>query len=152
MGYTFQQFLSTRFRTLGRERLDRAEMTPPELYQAKVSGYLRIHQMLRADGRRSAIVRFEDLVTNQRRALMSLVTIPSNPRAFVPIEQSTKDPKKTSSFYANYYGKNLWINEIPAEEWQKIRLDPELLEVLGYPIDIQGAVGVQERDPTSKNL
>ena len=151
-GQSFNEFLGAPVRTLGRERLGRAELTPPELYQAKVSGYLRLHQRLRADGRRSAIIRFEDLVTDQARTLASLAAGPPGPGAFVPIERSTKDPDKTSGFYADYYGRRLWVNELPAADWQAIRPDGELCEALGYPVDMQGTDGAQARHPTAKSL
>lgn len=115
-------FLARRWQTLGRERLDRAEMSAMEIYNAKMAAYADLQAQLDAAGTLYCIVRHEDFATDQEGVFGRVALFLDGPSTtFRPLDTSTKDGAKTRDYYKVYYGERRWLDEIDVDSASRIR-------------------------------
>lgn len=108
-----EDFLATPWRPVRRDRIGERAVTPMELYNAKLRSYLdMIGKLDRAD-HRFAVLTFEDFAIDQiavfERLRHQLKSPATDPR---PLERSTKDKSRDKNFYRDYYGRELWKEDI----------------------------------------
>ena len=113
----FAAFVRGRWQTVGRERLNRIECTPVELYNLKLASYLPFMAQLDRAGIPRVTVRFEDFVADQAAVFERLRPHLCGPAETpVLIEDSTKEKRKDRAFYRDYYGNHRWRDDIaPAD-------------------------------------
>jgi hypothetical protein len=128
-------FLDLRWNTVGREGLGRAQTSAMELYNLKMAAYADLQSRLGAVSATCSIVRHEDFAVDQAAVFAALVPfLGSPPKAFRPLERSTKDPSRSRSYYEEYYGNQRWRDEIDAECATRINAEIvwSALRPLGY--------------------
>jgi hypothetical protein len=131
----FREFLEKRWKTVQREGLGRAEITAPALYNLKAQAFADLQPRLNNVGATYSVVRHEDFAIDQGGVFAGLAPYLLEPSSeFCALESSTKDKEKTRAFYKNYYGNELWREEIDAECAALIReqIDWSAVESYGY--------------------
>ena len=123
------------WKTLGRDRTERAVMTPTELYNRKMEGYMALRDAIESVGGQFAFVRFEDFAVDQVGLLRRLqLTSEIEGKDLQPVRNSTKDPSKDHNYYRDYYGNERWRADISpgAQDLILGAIDWELLKPFGY--------------------
>lgn len=128
---SFSSFLATRFNTLGRERLNKVALTPPEIWLRKLEAYVSICERLSTSRSLPRLSLFENLVTCQVTELKSWKLWLSDPAQVREIVKSQKGSQFSSSDYANYYANELWRRDLSEDETlEASRLfSPDLLAI-----------------------
>lgn len=79
-------------------------------------------------------MKFEDFVTNQSDVFARLSPFLTEPAAkFEELRASTKNEQKDSSYYADYYGNEVWKDEYPAIRSIERPDEGDLFPFFGYP-------------------
>jgi hypothetical protein len=132
----FSDFLSAESECTGKHRLKQRMIKPTQLWNAKAASYLDFMELLDNAGIQYAIVKFEDLVTDQVDAMSKMFNVLDIDldREFQPIKSSTKDSKKNYDWYKKYYGRREWLNELDelASELICEEIDWAVAERFGY--------------------
>lgn len=132
---SFYDFLDKRWKTVGREGLGRAETSPIELYNIKMASYAKLQCRLQEMGHTYSVVRHEDFAVDQEQVFLNLAPHLDGPHTeFQTLDASTKDSKKTRSYYQDYYGEERWRDEIDVRSNSRIveNIDWSALEGLRY--------------------
>lgn len=120
------KFVVHKWRTAGRERLDRAVMTPATLWNTKMACYSDFIEQLKTAGHAHLIIHFEDFAMDQAAVFEKIRPyLQGVPEEITLIESSTKDSHKDREYYRRYYGNKEWLQKI----------EPEALEVINANID-----------------
>jgi len=116
---SFDEFISLPWKTVARERLDARELCPPDLINLKMSHYKRFVSRGLSAGHVVKVLPFEELVCQPLSVWAKIKTVlhkhKDNP---ILVENSTKDPSKSLSYYQNYYGAEKWRTEISAKTYR----------------------------------
>lgn len=110
---SFDEFVNLKWKTVGRERLNLKELSPPDLINLKMSYYKEFVSRGQKNGLLMKVLHFESLVCSPLSVWMNIKANLSNPKENPAlIERSTKDPSKNLQFYQVYYGEEKWRSEI----------------------------------------
>lgn len=119
---TLSGFLNKRWKTVGREGLDRAETSATELYNRKMAAFFKLQSRLSEVGVSYSIVRHQDFAVDQAKAFSQIKQhLDGASSTFTPLETSTKDRRKSRAYYQDYYGNQRWRDEIDARSMDRIR-------------------------------
>ena len=134
---SFDMFLERKMPVMPElENIGTDEITPIEVWNRKVTGYLR----LREEAHRSIIVRYEDLLADEMQILCQIakklgIRVRKELR---PIKHGVKkhDAHIDRHYYQNYYISQMWRKKLTPQHILKInsRLDRNLLKELDYDI------------------
>lgn len=132
-GETIDEFLQIEWQTLEREKLGEKSFKPLELYEQKLTSYIGFIKQLEAAGLTYSLVRFEDMILEQRECFEKLRPYLDSPgEEFTELRSSTKDSSKNIEYYQDYYGNERWREELPEGFFERFTFDPALLEWAGY--------------------
>lgn len=130
---TLTQFLNTDIQTLGRDNLNIKYVKPLDLYFKKLNSYLTLINILKKNSLGFSIIKFEDIVINQKEVTQTLHPYLKKPNYhFKPLNESTKDRSKNLQYYQGYYGSKIWLKEIPPNLNYEKYIDKDLLLYFGY--------------------
>lgn len=132
---SLSEFLDKRWKTRGRERLSRREVSATELYNVKMAGFADLQERLAASGLGYSVVRQEDFAIDQEAVFVRLAPHLTQPAAaFHTLDASTKDKRKSRAYYEDYYGNQRWKDEIDPASSERLReeIDWGAVENLGY--------------------
>lgn len=132
---TLDAFLDKRWRTVGREGLGRSKTSATMLYNRKMAAFVGLQARLKAAGLRYSVVRHEDFAMDQAAVFARLAPHLSQPAVtFRPLDASTKDQRRTRAYYQDYYGQQLWRDEIDQQSMARIKaeIDWSLVDDLYY--------------------
>ena len=100
-----------------------------------MAAYAALQARLDAAGLSYSVVRHEDFAVDQAAVFAGLKPFLSEPASeFTALSASTKDKKKTESYYRDYYGQQRWISEIDPDSKSRINdeIDWSIVAGLGY--------------------
>lgn len=120
---TFEEFLTARWRPVGRERLNGRSPNAMDLWNLKNASYLRLDGEVACQN-----LRYENLLADPQTVISQIASrhgLEWAAAAFRNVNESTKEESKDFSFYADYYLK---------EEWRK-KLSGRSIEVINRGID-----------------
>lgn len=131
---TFEEFLLTPWRTVGREGSPRFFANPIDLWNQKNAAYLGMVKYFKVMN-----VRYEDLLIDYEAVLVALSEAFSIERAnqsFLNIEQSTKNDPMRFDDYRTYYLGELWKSDLSARSIGLIndRLDLDVVKKYNYQV------------------
>jgi len=130
----FERFLTTPWRTVGRENADPVLSSPVELWNVKNRSYLPLA------GLGGLNITTEALFADPAGIIEPIAAefdIPRRSRQFIDYEASTKnDPGKSGTVYRDYYLGEKWRDELSARAVGIIneRVDRSLMTSFGYPL------------------
>ena len=127
----FTTFLRTRFKTLGRERLGRAALTPHEIWLRKLEAYVHVAERMYDSENTPRFSLFENLVTGQEAEFRSWKLRLRGGSQIHEINKSQKGSHFLSSDYANYYQNELWRRELGKDNMREATklFSPDLLDI-----------------------
>jgi hypothetical protein len=109
----FSDFLTTKWKTVKRDKLEDRFVTPSEIWNAKMCSYVAFSKNLGETGITCRWVRFEDFVCDQPAVFDGLRDVLLDPADAVSvIAESTKDRSKDFRYYRDYYANVRWLSEI----------------------------------------
>jgi hypothetical protein len=128
----FETFLTSPWRTVGRENAPPEFSSPIDLWNQKNAAYLQLHQQFP-----TLNIRYEDLLSDPQGAMEAVSNIAScgwKLRPFVNVEHSTKRGSKDFSFYQRYYLEEQWKEQLSSRAIRIIneRLNDEIVEAFRY--------------------
>ena len=122
----FVKFIVQPWKTVKRDRLDEIITTPIELWNLKCKSYIDFFDGF-SNGKNIFIVRFEDFSQSQKKSLSEFLTsLGIQGVEFKEVVKSSKGDEKDVAWYRNYYGNELWRNEISSEAWNLIKTRVDL--------------------------
>lgn len=120
------KFVTYKWQTVARDRLNKAVITPASLWNRKMSSYVDFLEKLKAAGHAHMVVSFEDFAMDQAAVFKKLRPhLQDTSDKVTLIENSTKDSSKDREYYRRYYGNKEWLKKI----------EPEALKVINANID-----------------
>lgn len=131
----FEEFLSSPWVTVRRERAAKAYPNPVELWNAKTHSYLELPQRSRG-----VCLRYETVLENPAAAIETLATqlqVPRRTSAFENVDESTKgETDKRFSDYQRYYLQQQWREQLDARAIELINasLDADVVSRAGYSL------------------
>jgi len=131
--YSFEDFLKSPWRTVGRENYKKEFLNPMDMWNKKNYAYLKMAETLP-----TLNIKYEDLLANPDAILSKISNdygIKMKTEKIKIYEQSCKDEKgKTFSFYRNYYLKEKWRGKLHNKEIDIINkyLNTDLMYHFGY--------------------
>lgn len=132
---TLAAFSQCQWKTVKRERLEQASFTPLELYERKLQSYLAFMKRLEAEGSSYSVLKFEDLILKQEACFEKIApNLDQASESFQVLTTATKRSGKDLDHYKEYYGKELWKQEIDPQFLREFRFNAQLLEWMGYTI------------------
>ena len=126
-------FSKMNWKILKRENLNDNFYTPIKLYEEKLKSYINLIKQLEKNNLSYSIVKFEDFVNNQNvifNNLRQFLKLPN--KSFVEFTTSTKDERKNSSYYRNYYKNDNWIIDFPEIKNILVSDEKEVFSYFGY--------------------
>lgn len=131
-----EDFLDFDWRLVGRDNLPYRSLTPLQLYEEKLKSYLALMERAEEEGFTVKVVRFEDIILRQDNVYDDIAPHLKDPaRTFVPLDASTKAKHKNIDFYKNYYGNELWREEMGSVMPQiKRRISKEIFGTFSYQL------------------
>jgi len=131
---TFDEFITRQWKTVGRESSKKTYENPIKMWNQKNASYLKFKNLENVH-----IIKYEDLLIDpikELRTLANLFTLKKQsvfPKNFT---KSTKESKKDSSYYKDYYGNEKWINELTVNQIKTINkyLNKEIMALYNYDI------------------
>jgi len=130
----FFDFVNSEWSLLGRDNLGSGSVSPAELYIKKIKSYGILMAQLERTGIPHQLVKMEDLISDQAgvfRRVSSMLNEPST--TFKELRSSTKSSLLSIEDYKNYYGNELWREEIGSALPQLSAMFPDdLFDWLGY--------------------
>jgi hypothetical protein len=128
----FETFLTSPWRTVGRENAPPEFSSPVELWNQKNASYLQLQQQFP-----TLNLRYEDLLSDPKGTMEAVRNIAScdwKHSAFVNVDRSTKRGEEDFSFYRKYYLEEQWKAELSPRAIRIIneRLNDEILEAFQY--------------------
>ena len=131
---TFQKFLTSSWKTVGRENYNAGFSNPTELWTKKSGAYLSVTEKY---PKRTMIIKYEDVVTDPKSMLTELATflgVEFDKNRFVNVTKSTKNDSKSFKDYAKYYIEEQWKSKLTSENLESINsfLDNRVLSELDY--------------------
>jgi len=129
---SFEDFLTSKWVTVGRENMPREISSPVELWNQKNASYISLKQTLP-----TLNLKYEDLLADPE-AIIALIgesfSLDIKGLEFVNLEQSTKESGKDFSFYQKYYLEEKWKEKLLKSSIDIIneKLNDDVLEYFGY--------------------
>ncbi|MEZ6127626.1 MAG: hypothetical protein R3C59_03025 [Planctomycetaceae bacterium] len=129
---TFEEFLTTPWKSTGRDAADAVIANPIELWNLKNRSYCRLCPESGALN-----LRYEDVLDDTQRILQQVedrFQLKRRNREFRNYEPSTKDSSRDSDYYRDYYLNERWRSKLSAQAVRIINehLDHELRQTFGY--------------------
>ena len=135
---TFWEFLSRDWELCQRDNLPFKTLKPHALYEEKLKSYLSFWTQLEHRKIAYSVIKFEDLVINQKEVFTKISPLLKGPEeAFEPLQSSTKSSHKDLNYYIDYYGRELWRDEIGNEgeiRFISEHISSTVLKRFGYQI------------------
>jgi len=130
---SFKQFLQHPWKTVRRDNLKSNLKNPIELWNLKNRSYLQIDNTVALHLLSENIIEQPDIIINK---ISTHFSIERSSDTFINYNKSTKDMKKDSDYYRNYYRNKKWRDEISSEEIAIINetLDFKLMSRYGYDV------------------
>ncbi len=130
---SFEEFLQTPWKTIGRDNIKLELKSPIELWNLKNKSYLQLK------GKKSLQITTESIFENPNKIIddiSSKFSIPKKHDKFVNFERSTKDKNKNSNYYRQYYLAEKWREKLSDEAISIINasVDTQLMQHFGYHI------------------
>ncbi|WP_146136629.1 hypothetical protein [Aliiruegeria haliotis] len=132
-------FLCTEVPTFRRENLGGRPMHPAALFNAKLTSYGDFMTQLDRAGIAHQTILFEDFAVDQRAVFSRLAPFLHSPQENPTLlEKSTKGGDEDAAYYADFYGKARWRDDIPDPAWELIdrEIDWDLAARFGYRRDV----------------
>ena len=128
----FESFLSTSWKTVGRDSAPKILSSPVELWNMKNSSYLQLEDTFPVLN-----IKYEDILDVPKNIIELISNTFSYGRRlshFQNYEKSTKEKGKDSSFYRDYYLNERWKDMLSPQSIAIIneRLDNELMNYFRY--------------------
>ena len=128
----FETFLTSPWRTVGRENAPDEFSSPVELWSQKNASYLQLQQQFP-----TLNLRYEDVLADPKGAVEAIRNSTScdwKHNAFTNIDRSTKNGEEDFTFYRKYYLKEQWQEKLSPRSIELIneRLNDEILEAFQY--------------------
>ncbi|MCI0561291.1 MAG: hypothetical protein MN733_22625 [Nitrososphaera sp.] len=130
---SFESFLISPWKTVGRENHAGAFNNPIEMWNMKNSSYRKLKRLAS-----SRLIRYEDLLQEPTAFINALAVdfgIPKRRDPYANVEESTMDGRAGSfAYYKRYYLEERWKGTLNADLINTINsyLDRDLLISLGY--------------------
>lgn len=129
------EFSQCQWKTVGRERLDKASLTPIKLYENKISSYLSFIKILESKRLSYTVLKFEDLIIGQRECFENISPYLDNPsQTFSEVTKSTKESDKNLDYYKVYYGRELWKEKVDSAFLDDFCFNDTLLNWMNYSL------------------
>lgn len=130
---SFEDFLKSPWKTIGRDNVQSELKNPIELWNIKNKSYLQL------TGQNTLNITTECLFENPERIIEKIshqFSIPRKHDKFINFERSTKDKNKDSNYYREYYLAEKWRDELSNEAIAIINraVDTQLMHHFGYRI------------------
>ncbi|MEO0508494.1 MAG: hypothetical protein AAF065_01385 [Verrucomicrobiota bacterium] len=128
---SFDEFLSAGWRTVGRDGMGKACVTPIELWNIKNRSYLNMDPAI------TLHVKSEEISINPKGVIDRMSDdfgFQRKSSNFIDYSKSTKDSGKDSSYYRDYYQFEKWREKLSPEAIRIINqsVDVDLMSALGY--------------------
>lgn len=129
-----ESFLTSPWRTVGRENAPRQYGSPVILWNQKNASYIQL-----AKEYPTLNIKYEDLLSDPKEIIERISTVFSinwKRSDFVNIDKSTKEDSKDFSFYRDYYLAERWKEKLSQKAVEIIneQLDRQVLAHFGYEI------------------
>jgi hypothetical protein len=129
----FEEFLTSPWKSLGRDNVDKNWVTPIELWNIKNRSYLDMGDVNYIN------TTTEDIFLSPEQLISKVCekfSIGRKSEEFLNYERSTKNSGKDSNWYRNYYLNEEWAEEISASAIDIIneRVDSDLMGIYNYNI------------------
>lgn len=130
---SFETFLQREWKTVGRDNVKNAPITPIELWNIKNRSYLQLDSKTTINTTTEKIFEDPELVINQ---ISELHSIERKTDKFIHYERSTKEKGKDSTYYRDYYLSEKWRDNLSNEAISIINesIDKELMSHFGYSL------------------
>jgi len=130
---SFKDFLQQPWKTVRRDNLNPILKNPIELWNLKNKSYLQLDKEIVLNITSEALINDPETIINE---ISQHFTINRKSNTFINYQQSTKDHKKNSNYYRDYYLNEKWREIISPEEIAIINktLDRELMSHYGYTL------------------
>jgi hypothetical protein len=130
---SFAEFVDCDWRTLRRDRLGEIRLAPVALYEEKIRSYMDLVGKLERSGVSFSILKFEDLILDQKGSFEKIAPYLDRPAAeFAALTESTKTKDLDIRHYMKYYGEERWKDEIDKAVLGRVVFDGTLTQWLGY--------------------
>lgn len=130
---SLEGFMEQEWKTVGREMLGGRTYRPLQLYKEKITSYMRFMKVLDSVPLTYSLIRFEDMILNQKQCFDQLSPYLDSPNSlFAEVKGSTKDSQKDLDYYKNYYGNEKWREELGVVFTSNASFDSNLLSWMGY--------------------
>lgn len=129
---TFEEFLTTRWITVGRENAPAEFLNAIELWNRKNASYITLKKSFPL-----LQLRYEDLLSDAEGTIASIAKtclIDMKACDFKNYEKSTKESEKNFTYYQRYYLEEKWKEKLSARSIEIINdnLDHNLLKIYNY--------------------
>ncbi len=128
----FEEFLKTPWKTVGRENYKNL-MSPVELWNIKNSSYFKLSSFNCINITTESLFSSPESIINEINTTFSIKKLSSE---FINFEKSTKNSKKDSAYYQDYYLKERWRNNLTKNSIAIIneKVDKSLMHKFGYNV------------------
>ena len=109
----FRTFLTTPWRTVGRENAPREFSSPVELWNQKNASYIQLQQQFP-----TANLSYEDILSDPKRTVESIQQMSScdwKRQTFLHVDKLPGEKNKNFLFYQKYYLEEQWKQELPSD-------------------------------------
>jgi len=129
----FETFLSSPWKTVGRENCKTILRNPIELWNVKNSSYLQLAEL------NSLNITTESIFEDPRQVIDNIsnqFSIDKISSEFVNCEESTKDQSKNTTYYRDYYLNERWRDGLSKDAISIINetVDKDLMSHFGYAV------------------
>lgn len=130
---SFEEFLRYPWKTIGRDNTNKILKNPIELWNIKNRSYLQLKELKALNIKTESIFENPNKIFDKICHQFSIKKISNN---FFNYERSTKDKRKNSSYYRDYYLNEKWRDKITSDEIAIINmtLDKSLMSYFGYNV------------------
>ncbi len=130
---SFETFLQSQWKTVGRDNTSRVLKNPVELWNVKNRSYIHANRTNTLNITTESMFADPEGIIEQ---ISRQFSISRKSESFVNYERSTKDKSKDSKFYRDYYLKEKWRDDLTSEAIAIINenVDKELMSHFGYKV------------------
>jgi len=130
---SFEEFLTSPWKTVGRDNTQKSLKNPIELWNIKNNSYLQLQEFNVLN------ITTESIFIDAGKIICEIsdrFSVPRKHECFVDYERSTKDKGKDGNYYRDYYLNEKWKNKLSEKEISIINqsLDMNLMNYFDYKI------------------
>jgi len=130
---SFEEFLLSPWKTVGRDKTQRSLKDPIELWNIKNSSYLQLQEFNVLN------ITTESIFIDAGKIICEIsdrFSVPRKHDCFVDYERSTKDKRKDGNYYRDYYLNEKWKDKFSNNEITIINqtVDRKLMDYFGYEV------------------